>query len=113
MPTQQDRLKKIRFEFKLNQSQAAKQIGVTQQTWNNAERGRTNLTRKNAELVAKEFNINLGWLLTGEGSMTGETEVLKNIQDRKLVKLIQFSILNLLPSQFYSYLNGFIKNQFY
>jgi phage repressor protein C with HTH and peptisase S24 domain len=91
--TIQERLKEVRKDNYLTQAQAAEKIGLSSQAWNSAEGGKSNFSRKNLEKIARTFGINLTWLFSGEGSKTGETLTLKNIHNRKLVKLLSGSVL--------------------
>lgn len=64
------RIKKIRIELKLSQTEFAKALGVTQPSLSDIEKGKTtNIDERNIKLICKEFNVNEEWLRTGEGEM--------------------------------------------
>ncbi len=66
-----ERLKEIRLSLHLTQEKFAHSIGIqNKQTISDAENNRQKELQTVAELMMKEnFNIDLHWLRTGEGSM--------------------------------------------
>ena len=64
-----ERIKKIRKEFDLTQTQFGEQIGVKGNTITNYETGLRNPTDAVINNICKTFNVNEGWLRTGEGDM--------------------------------------------
>jgi transcriptional regulator with XRE-family HTH domain len=66
-----DRMRLIRRELNLNQSEFAKRIGLTQTTLSMIEIGKSRLTDKNIKLICVTFNVDEGWLRTGKGKMFG------------------------------------------
>ena len=64
-----ERIKKIRKEFDLTQTQFGEQIGVKGNTITNYETGLRNPTDVVINNICKTFNVNEGWLRTGEGDM--------------------------------------------
>lgn len=64
-----DRIKKIRRELDLTQSEFAAQIGATQNTLTGYETGRRNPSASVINNICKTFNVNEEWLRTGEGEM--------------------------------------------
>lgn len=64
-----ERIKKLRSELGLNQSEFGERIGVKKSVVSTLESGKTNLTTRNADLICKEFNVNRDWLLNGTGEM--------------------------------------------
>lgn len=68
-----NRLREIREKLHLQQGEFAQQLEVVQQQLSKYER---NKNKPSAEVFAKlieKFNININWLLTGEGKMFIET----------------------------------------
>ena len=64
-----DRVKTIRKELMLNQTQFAEKIGISQRALSSIERETTNLTERNTREICRVFNVNEQWLRTGEGKM--------------------------------------------
>jgi transcriptional regulator with XRE-family HTH domain len=64
-----ERLKKIRGETGLNQTEFSKRIKINQSTYSGIETGRESLTARNRRLICLEFGIEETWLLTGQGPM--------------------------------------------
>ncbi|WP_051539938.1 helix-turn-helix domain-containing protein [Clostridium ihumii] len=67
-----ERIKKVRTDNKLTQSEFAKHLGVTRSVISNIELNRlAKPEQKNSliKLISKEFNINEQWLLDGIGQM--------------------------------------------
>ena len=87
------RLKQLRRTQDLTQAEAAQLIGVSQQAWQSAESGRSLLATKRLEIVAKEFNTDINWIVTGKGNDKKETQILIDTENGKLVKLISGKVL--------------------
>ena len=64
-----ERIKTLRSELGLNQSEFGERIGVKKSVVSTLESGKTNLTARNADLICKEFNVCREWLLEGTGEM--------------------------------------------
>lgn len=64
-----DRIKKIRRELDLTQSEFAAQIGATQNTLTGYETGRRNPSASVINNICKTFNVNEEWLRNGDGEM--------------------------------------------
>ena len=64
-----ERIKMLRSELGLNQSEFGERIGVKKSVVSTLESGKTNLTTRNADLICKEFNVRRDWLLNGTGEM--------------------------------------------
>lgn len=63
------RIRKVRKEFKLNQTEFGAKIGLKQRTIADIESGRNNLTERNFESICRVFNVNPDWLRYGVGEM--------------------------------------------
>lgn len=63
------RLKQLRKELNLTQTEFAKRIGSSQNVVANYEIGRRNPSASVINNICKEFNVNETWLRTGEGEM--------------------------------------------
>ena len=61
------RVKKLRENLNLSETQFAKRIGVPQATYNRIEKGSGNLTADAIADIIKTFEVNPYWLLFGEG----------------------------------------------
>lgn len=64
-----DRLKKLRKELDLTQTEFAERIGSVQNTITGYESGRRNPSNPVIASICKEFNVNEEWLRTGDGEM--------------------------------------------
>jgi transcriptional regulator with XRE-family HTH domain len=64
-----DRIKMIRKERKLNQTEFGDRIGATQAMVTSYETGRVVPSDAMLKLISKEFGISYAWLKTGEGPM--------------------------------------------
>lgn len=64
-----ERIRELRTELGLNQSEFGERIGVKKSVVSTMESGRTNLTARNTDLICKEFNVSREWLLNGTGEM--------------------------------------------
>lgn len=63
------RLKQIRKTLKMNQTNFAKQLGITQTAYSMIESGINPLSDRYIKVICSTFNINENWLRTGEGDM--------------------------------------------
>lgn len=63
------RLKELRKALKLTQSDVAEKLGINASAISQMESGRINLTMQNLVLLWQAYNVDLHWLLTGEGAM--------------------------------------------
>ena len=64
-----NRIKQIRKEFKLNQENFGRRIGIGKTSVSKLENGENNPSDQTLLLICQEFNINEKWLKTGEGEM--------------------------------------------
>lgn len=64
-----ERIKTIRKELKLNQTEFGDRIGATQAMVTSYETGRVVPSDSILKLISKEFGISYAWLKTGEGPM--------------------------------------------
>lgn len=70
-----ERLKYIRKELlKLTQNEFGNKIGIKGSTISDIEKGRRVLTKRNLKSICENFNINMDWLLTGNGDILKSTE---------------------------------------
>lgn len=76
-----ERLKQIREHFDLSQEEFGSRIGITKSSVSLLERGKNNPSDQTIMLVCREFNIDYGWLTTGQGEMFAEN-------DNQITKLI-------------------------
>jgi transcriptional regulator with XRE-family HTH domain len=76
-----NRLKRIRKELGLNQTEFARLIGIKQTALSMIEVGTTPLTDKNVKLICAAFNVNEPWFRTGQGEMFGSSPYVKELLD--------------------------------
>lgn len=93
------RLKEIRKDAGLTQTEAAHLIGITQQNWQSAEKGKSNMPYEKILKLAEHFEVNVSWLLTGEGSKTGASSNLINTEKGMVVSLLSSETLANLKGQ--------------
>ena len=66
------RVKQLRIELKLNQSDFGKRLGVTPAAISKIETGERKLTVQMAKSICNEFRVNQEWLIHGAGEMFQE-----------------------------------------
>lgn len=70
-----DRVKQIRTNFDLSQQDFGTSLGVSRDVINNVERSRTKkVPDPLLKLICATYNINYGWLMSGEGEMSPPQE---------------------------------------
>jgi len=67
------RIKCIRKEHNLNQTQFAKTIGISQGNLSEIEMGNSNPSAETLVSIRQQYNVNLNWLLTGFDAEDGIT----------------------------------------
>jgi transcriptional regulator with XRE-family HTH domain len=70
------RIKEIRKELGLNQREFSKKLGMNQSTLSEVEKGKYNLSIDIIIKLAKEYDVNLYYLLTDDDEMFLPTDVL-------------------------------------
>jgi len=82
-----ERLKKLRGHLRYSQKDFAKRLGILPATYSNYENERRKLSPELLEKLYNEFNVNLNWLITGQGSMfNDELETIEHPEE-ELIKL--------------------------
>ncbi|TCL45404.1 helix-turn-helix domain-containing protein [Harryflintia acetispora] len=76
-----DRIKAIRKQLQINQTDFANQIGLTQTTLSMLESGKNTLTDKNIKLICSVFHISESWLRNGEGEMFSSSPYIKEFSE--------------------------------
>ncbi|AGF75819.1 hypothetical protein BVwin_07080 [Bartonella vinsonii subsp. berkhoffii str. Winnie] len=66
---QAKRLRLIRESLKLNRDQIATRLGINKVVYSYAERGTTFPNVEFLTALSQQLNVNLTWLVTGEGKM--------------------------------------------
>lgn len=82
-----ERIKRLRKELGLNQTEFAKKIKVSQGVISAMEKGLGSLTERNISTICSEFHVSERWLRTGEGEPyadSGDTEVVAALAARIL-----------------------------
>lgn len=69
-----ERVKTLRKELQLNQTDFGNRIAIAQGYLTNIENGRRDVTEKTIKLICLQFNVNEKWLRTGEGEMFIEND---------------------------------------
>jgi transcriptional regulator with XRE-family HTH domain len=82
------RLKILRKELGLTQSEFGKRIGMSDTAISHMESGRTAINAQNINLICLTFNVSANWLQTGEGEIflsegrvQGEDELIEIYRD--------------------------------
>jgi transcriptional regulator with XRE-family HTH domain len=97
MKTVYERIKEIRTTLGLSQVEFAKRIFVSKGFYSDIEVGKKKINDRIIFIVAKQFNVNVEWIKTGEGEMWTNTP-----PDIRLEKLLD--IYNQLDDSFRDYL---------
>lgn len=63
------RIKHLRTDMNLTQKKFAKIIGITQAHLSGVETGKDNPSESLVRIICNEFNVMMGWLKSGEGSI--------------------------------------------
>lgn len=64
-----ERLKILRKTLKINQTNFAKQLGITQTAYSMIENGINPLSDRHIKVICSAFKVNENWLRTGDGDM--------------------------------------------
>lgn len=114
-----DRIKSIRKEEHLNQTEFGKKLGVNRDTISNIElsRNKNGIPDNIIKLIALTFNVNEEWILTGKGEPCVKPEQSNFINtvikaeknDDKLLQSIVTAYDN-LPNEAKDYIYKFIKD---
>lgn len=64
-----ERLKQLRKTLKLNQTNFAKQLGITQTAYSMIENGNNPLSDRYIKVICSTFGVNENWLRTGDGDI--------------------------------------------
>lgn len=63
------RLKQLRKKLKINQTNFAKQLGLTQTAYSMIENGINPLADRHIKVICSVYNVSEDWLRTGSGEM--------------------------------------------
>lgn len=74
-----ERIKMIRKQQKMNQTEFAKEIAVSATTVCQLEVGRYNISRTTKHVLCNRFHVNPDWLDTGEGEMYSADDTAEEI----------------------------------
>ena len=94
MSKQGERLKKIRFVLKLTQQQLADKLGVKSQAVSKVEKNLNGLRNESLIILFKKYNVNLNWLITGQGEMFNSHEKDSDL-DKKIEQKIAEAMKNI------------------
>ena len=67
--TMTERLKQLRKILKINQTNFAKHLGITQTAYSMIESGINPLSDRHIKVICSVFNVNENWLKSGVGDM--------------------------------------------
>lgn len=67
--TQGERVRLVRKELNLTLEKFGERIGMKKSSLSQVENGVNSLTEKNIRIICKEFGVDYGWLVFGEGEM--------------------------------------------
>lgn len=76
-----ERVKMVRTELNLTQSEFGAKIVVAQNYLSNIEKGYRDVTEKIIKIICSEFNVNEHWLRTGEGEIFIEQTIDEEFAD--------------------------------
>lgn len=71
-----DRIKAVRLENGLSQSDFARRIGIAQNTYSKIETGASPVQERYIISICSEFGISESWLRTGEGDMYADEDAM-------------------------------------
>jgi transcriptional regulator with XRE-family HTH domain len=99
--TVSERLKKVRSDEKLSQTEFAERLNVSRSTLMLVEQGKRDLNIKILEALKKEFNISADWLLFG-------SEVSENNDNEELIsqRILELSLLTPCISYFIPFIES-------
>lgn len=93
-----DRLRQLRKHLGMNQIDFAESLGLKQGSYSDLERGKSGLSNHVKMLLSEKYNVNIDWLVNGEGNMfTGEPKEVNsssNIIILNINKLVDYSGLS-------------------
>ena len=69
-----ERLIQLRKALNLTQAEMAEKIGVSRFAISNYEAGTRNITDRTARQICSAYNVDYGWLTTGQGEMFVNTD---------------------------------------
>ena len=78
-----ERIKQLRKQLKINQSEFGSRIGISRDTIANIEGNRIEIKDIYVLSICKEFNVNEDWLRTGEGEMFNQSD-----EDEELAAIV-------------------------
>lgn len=106
MSNEIEKLKEIREKLKLSQVTVAKELGVTKQYYNKAEKGLTALSKEKAVQLCKTYGISFDWFFGDEGHMLLADQ---NIQEKMFSPMDTANDFSLLLDVYNTYLTAISK----
>ena len=82
---QVERLEKIRNYIKLNQSDFAAYLDIQPGSYSDIKRGKNGISRNILTRLENKLNININWLLHGEGLMLRDESKLPTLNNNEIV----------------------------
>lgn len=112
-----ERIKKLRKSLNLTQKDFAKRAGISSASQIcDFEKGLRSPSSKTIIRIAKAFNINPNWLLTGEtDKKLIPTFILENTQEQKAKKLMPIPVINEVPAGYPAYpdIDDYVRTYIY
>ena len=95
-----ERVKKIRKDLRLNQSNFGKRLGVTSTAISKIETGEKRLTEQMFLAICREFGISETWLRTGEGDIfkTTSADLISQLSEQYNLDALDCKILKIYIS---------------
>ena len=81
-----ENIKAVRKKLKLSQEEISTQIGITYRAYSSYERGDRNPSLEFMAALNKMYNVNLNYVITGEGEMFNAPKF-EDVQDEITLKL--------------------------
>ncbi len=90
-----DRVRMVRNELHMNQTEFGERLDVAQTYLTNIETGKRSLTEKLTKLICYEFNVSEQWLRTGEGEMFARSDAseIDNLVSRYHLRPLEKTVL--------------------
>jgi transcriptional regulator with XRE-family HTH domain len=83
------RLKQVRKELELNQTEFAEKLKMKQTSYSQIETGQVKLTEKNIDMICRVLNVSEYWLRTGKGEMFNDPLSAENDDEEEILALFR------------------------
>lgn len=108
-----ERIRELRNELSLTQTEFGQRIGVSQNHLTGLETNKRNVTERIEKLICSEFSVSEAWLRTGEGEMfiqTADSAIDRLVQEMNLDEIDKkiLSVYIGLPPQHRAVLKSYL-----